>query len=161
MKRTTAFLHFWQQRNARERRMLAAGLLVLLLLGVWLLLIDPAMQGRTRWHKDLPEMRNELAQMRVLSSEISKLPARTADTLPALSKQSIERSLNDKGLKAQSLNVTERGVSVDFSDIPFAALTEWLQQSQSSAQLVVTDASVSARERIGQVSARVTLQRAQ
>lgn len=159
-----SFERFWRSRNQRERRILIAGTALLSIMLIWLLLIDPALDARTRWQKDLPMMRDQLAQMRALSAQVSSLPARSASS-PAsaaeLSRTAIERSLNDQGLKAQTLNLTAQGLSASFADVPFGALTEWLQQSQSSARLVVTDAAISARERLGRVDARLTLQRAQ
>ena len=163
MKPPAAFEQFWRSRNQRERRILIIGLALLMVMLVWLMLIDPALDARTRWQKDLPAMRDQLAQMRALSAEVSSLPVHAASSAatPALSRQTIERSLNDQGLKAQTLNLTDQGLSASFTDVPFGALPEWLQQSQSSARLVVTDAAISARERLGRVDARLTLQRVQ
>ena len=151
---------FWRARNQRERRILALGMVLLLAVLLWLLLIEPALDARARWEKELPVMRNQLAQMRALANEISSLPARSSNAPAAeLSRQAVERSLTAKELKAQSLSVTGDGLSASFSDVSFSALTEWLQQWQSSAQLAVTDANVSARDRLGRVDARITLQR--
>ena len=159
-----SFESFWRARNHREQRMLIAGTALLLAMLIWLLLIDPALDARTRWQKDLPVMRDQLAQMRALSAQVSSLPARSATSLASgneWSRATIERSLNEQGLKPQTFNMTEQGLSTSFADVPFGALTEWLQQSQSSARLVVADAAISARERLGRVDARLTLQRAQ
>lgn len=154
------FSRFWSSRTDRERRILAAGVALLSLILLWLLLIDPALEARARWQKDLPELRNQLAQMRALSNEINSLPARPASAAAELSRPAIERSLNDKGLRPQSLTITDEKLTLSFTDVSFAMLTEWLQQWQSGAQLAVTDATVTARERLGRVDARLILQRA-
>lgn len=156
----SSFGHFWQARNDRERRILVTGAVLLLLIFSWLLLIDPALEARSRLRQEIPELRNQLSQMRALSVDMSKLPARTATAPVALSRAAIERTLNDKGLKAQNLSISEDKVTASFSDVSFAALTEWLQQRQSSSQLAVSDATVSARDRLGRVDARLTMQKA-
>ena len=155
-----AFSRFWQARHPRERRILLAGALVLSALVIWLLLVEPALQARSRWHKELPALRDQLAQMRALSADIGSLPASDAAAATELSPATIERSLDAQGLKAQSLKLADDQLDVSFTDIPFASLAEWLRQSQSSAQLIVSDATVSARDRPGRVDARLTLQRA-
>lgn len=159
---TPAFGRFWQARNDRERRILSLGALLLLLMLFWLLLIEPALEARARLRQDLPELRKQLAQMRAISAVIGNLSARETIASAAsteISRAAIERSLNDKGLKAQNLSISDDRLMVNFTDVSFATLAEWLQQSQSSSQLVVSDASVSARERLGHVDARLTLQR--
>ncbi len=149
---------FWQTRTPRERGILMAGGALLLLLLIWLLLVDPALDGRTRWQKDLPALRADYAQMQALAQQISAAPPpATASTPP--DRASIERSLNDAGLKPQSLNVSDALVSARFNDVSFSALTDWLQRAQRESRLVVSEASVSARERVDRVDAQVSLKR--
>ena len=131
---------FWAARNERERRMLLAGGAVLLLLLVWLLLIEPALAGRSNWQERLPALRAERAQA-------------------AWDRPALERSLADAGLRPQSLNVGDVLVRANFNDVSFSALTGWLQQSQRNAQLAVSEANVSARERVDRVDATLALRR--
>ena len=63
------------------------------------------------------------------------------------------------GLKPQSLNVSDALVSARFNDVSFSALTDWLQRAQRESRLVVSEASVSARERVDRVDAQVSLKR--
>ena len=158
---SAAFGRFWQARNDRERRILVIGAVLLLLIIFWLLLIDPTLEARSRLQQQIPALRHQLAQMRALSAEMDKLPASAAIAPVELSRAAIERSLDDKGLKAQDLNISDDRVTARFTDVSFAALSEWLQQWQSSSQFAVSDATVSARDRLGRVDARLTLQRAQ
>ncbi len=152
---------FWNSRQPREQRMLAIGAALLSLLLIWLSLIEPASKGRSHWQQTLPRLRSQLAQMRAIATAVAELPARsnTAPPVPDFSRASIERSVRDKGLEIQQLMVSDSGVTMKFSNVTFAALAEWLQQTQSSAQLVVTDATVTARDLPGRVDARLTLQR--
>ena len=151
---------FWNERTPRERNILIAGGLLLLLLLVWFVLVDPALDGRARWQKDLPALRADYAQMQSLAQQASNVPAATGAAKPA-DRATIERSLNDAGLKPQSLNVGDELVRARFTDVSFSALTDWLQRAQRDSRLVVSEASVNARERIDRVDASVSLKKLQ
>ena len=151
---------FWNERTPRERNILIAGGLLLLLLLVWFVLVDPALDGRARWQKDLPALRADYAQMQSLAQQASNVPAATGAAKPAY-RATIERSLNDAGLKPQSLNVGDELVRARFTDVSFSALTDWLQSAQRDSRLVVSEASVNARERIDRVDASVSLKKLQ
>ncbi len=58
-----SFSEFWAARDARERAMLAVAALVVTFGLAYALLIDPALSGRERLNKDLPELRRQVAQM--------------------------------------------------------------------------------------------------
>ncbi len=154
---------FWQERTARERRVLAFGGTLLLLALLWLLAIEPALEGRERWRKDLPQLRADAALVQALSQQLASAPPRAANAAPPVDKATLESSLAAQGLKAQSLNVQDAGgvllVRASFADVSFSALTEWLQQQQRGAQLSVSEASVTARERLDRVDAQLTLRR--
>ncbi len=161
---------FWQERSARERRALAWGGSLLVLVLLWLLGVEPALEGRERWRKDLPQLRADAAQVQALAQQLaSTLPqqqatAGSAAASPTVDKATLEAGLVAQGLKAQSLSVQDAGgvllVRVNFDDVSFSALTEWLQQQQRALQLSVSEASVTARERLDRVDARLTLRRA-
>ncbi len=159
----------WQERSARERRVLAWGGSLLVLVLLWLLGVEPALEGRERWRKDLPQLRADAAQVQALAQQLASAPppprtAGSAAASPTVDKATLEAGLAAQGLKAQSLSVQDAGgvllVRVNFDDVSFSALTEWLQQQQRALQLAVSEASVTARERLDRVDARLTLRRA-
>jgi general secretion pathway protein M len=154
----SAGARFWVARNERERRILLAGSAVLLLLLVWLLLIEPALAGRSNWQERLPALRAERAQMQALARQVSAAPPPARAQQP-WDRPALERSLADAGLRPQSLNVGDVLVRANFNDVSFSALTGWLQQSQRNAQLAVSEANVSARERVDRVDATLALRR--
>lgn len=147
---------FWNERTPRERMILIVGGALLLLLLIWFLGVDPALDGRERWQKDLPALRADYAQMQSLAQQAIAAPSSASAAKPA-DRAAIERSLNDAGLKPQSLNVGDELVRARFTDVSFAALTDWLQRAQRESRLVVSEASMSARDRIDRVDASVTL----
>ncbi len=167
--RSSALSAFWQQRSARERRVLGWGGSLLMLALLWLLGVEPALEGRERWRKDLPQLRADAAQVQALAQQLASAPppprtAGSAAASPTVDKATLEAGLAAQGLKAQSLSVQDAGgvllVRVNFDDVSFSALTEWLQQQQRALQLAVSEASVTARERLDRVDARLTLRRA-
>lgn len=149
---------FWNERTPRERITLMIGGASLALLMLWWLLIDPALDGRSRWQKELLVLRADYAQMQWLAQQASTAPAARGSAKPA-DRASIARSLNDAGLQPQSLSVGDQFIRARFTDVSFAALTEWLQRAQRDSGLVVSEASVNARERIHRVDASVSLRK--
>lgn len=156
----SAASRFWSERTPRERWILGAGGSLLLLALCWLLLIEPALQGREQWKKALPALRADYAQMQSLAQQASAAPAPAA-AAPPPDRAVIERSLAEHGIKAQNLTVNENGVRLTLSDVSFSALTEWMQQAQRDAQLVVAEAGVTARDRIDRVDANLSLRQLQ
>ncbi len=156
-----SFRAFWNARQPREQRILALGAVLVLLLLLWQLLIEPATEGRSRWQRTLPTLRSQLAHLRALAAERPTLPSTgaTAASAAEFSRASIERSLKDKGLEVQNLTLSDSGVSANFNNVTFAALTEWLQQLPSSVPLRVSEARITARDIPGRVDAQLNLQR--
>ncbi|MCM0044768.1 MAG: type II secretion system protein M [Burkholderiaceae bacterium] len=149
---------FWAERTPRERRILGVGGGLLLLVLCWLLLIDPALQGRAQWKQALPALRADYAQMQALAQQAAAAPAPAA-AAPPPDRAAVERSLAEHGMKAQSLNVGEDGVRIALVDVSFSALTDWMQQAQRDAQLVVAEAGITARDRLDRVDANLSLRR--
>ncbi len=146
---------FWSERTPRERMILLVGGGLLLAAVLWLLLIEPALDGRARWQKDLPALRADYAQMQALAQQASSAPPPSA--APRADRAAVDKSLNDAGLKPQSLNVGDELVRAVFTDVSFSALSEWLQRAQRESRLVVSEASVTARDRVDRVDASVSL----
>ena len=65
----------------------------------------------------------------------------------------------DSGLKAEQITLSDGRFMLSFSDVPFATLTDFLQKAQREQQLVITEATMSARDRIDRVDAKLSLQR--
>lgn len=153
----TSVSSFWSARNPRERSVLLIGGLLLGLVLVWLWLIDPAMQGRTRWQKNLPVLRAQVAQLQALAREVAQAPKSAEPKAAPPTRASLESSLASKGLKPQNLTVTDELVRVNLPDASFSALAAWLAEMQNSVQLVVTEATVTKREQPDKVDANLSL----
>jgi general secretion pathway protein M len=147
----------WQRRKLRERRVLLVSSLLLLVVIGWLGVVEPALLARQTLLQQVPELRAQLARLQSLAREVADLPT-VAPAAGLLSQQVLEQSLTAAGLKAQQIRVSEQEVTLNFSDVSFASLAAWLQQVQQEQQLSVTEATVSARERVDRVDATLSLQ---
>ncbi|HZW21905.1 type II secretion system protein GspM [Noviherbaspirillum sp.] len=148
---------FWSDRNRRERNMLLAAAAVIVFGLVYVLLIDPALSGRSSLEKMLPGLRQQAAEVQALAKEASGLGGKTAAPPPAMTRESIETSLSRKGLKAQSVTVSGELAKVQLNGVPFSATTEWLAEVQKTARLSVVEAVVEAQQQPDSVNANLTL----
>jgi general secretion pathway protein M len=156
----TSIAKAWQVRNQREKQGLTLAAAVVISWLGWVLLVNPALRWRAHWQRELPTMQNELSQMRSLLKDISKLPPHSKDSSLPVSRQILESSLNEKGLRAENLEIVDGHVKARFIDISFSSFAELLQQWQITSQLVVEEVTVTARDRIDRVDVSVSLKRA-
>lgn len=148
---------FWSERNKREQNLLAVAGAVIVLGLLYVLLIDPALSGRTMLEKQLPALRQQAAEVRSLAKEASALGSK-AGTAPApMTRESIEASLTRKGLKPQAVSLTGDLAKVQLNGVPFADTVQWLEELQRTARVSVADANISAQEPAGTVNATLTL----
>ncbi len=148
----------WQGLTLRERRLLMLGSTSLVVLLCWFWVIDPAIKTRKKMQQQLPELRTQSVQLRALAQEVAALPS-AASVTQSLSREALERSLMDSGLKAEQITLSDGRFMLSFSDVPFSTLTDFLQKAQREQQLVITEATMSARDRIDRVDAKLSLQR--
>ena len=148
----------WQRLRLRERRLLMLGSTSLVVLLCWFWVIDPAIKTRKKMQQQLPELRTQSVQLRALAQEVAALPS-AAPVTQSLSREALERSLMDSGLKAEQITLSDGRFMLSFSDVPFSTLTDFLQKAQREQQLVITEATMSARDRIDRVDAKLSLQR--
>ena len=151
------FLEFWAARDARERAMLAIAALVVAFGLVYALLVGPALSGRDSLNKNLPLLRQQVAQMQALSKQAAALSVKSAVPLAAMSKENIEAALARNGLKPQSLLLTGDFAKVQLASVSFSATMDWLDDMQQTALLSVADANIVALPKPDMVNATFTL----
>ncbi len=151
------FASFWGARNPRERNLLAAAFVVIVLGLIYALLIDPALSGRKDLEKKLPALREQAAEMQSLSKEAGALTSKAAAPAPAITRESIESSLTSRGLKPQNVALTGDLAKVQLNGASFSSLVDWLSEMQKSARLSVVDANVEAQAKTDTVNAALTL----
>ncbi|HVL76418.1 MAG TPA: type II secretion system protein GspM [Noviherbaspirillum sp.] len=148
---------YWNERNARERTMLAAAAGVLVLALIYLLLLDPALSGREELAQRLPALRQQAAEVQALTREAAAAGSRTAATAPAVTRETLQTSLSRRGLQAQEISVSGELVRLRFEGASFAAQTEWLAEMHRTARLAVVEAKVEAGGEPDSVNAAYTL----
>jgi general secretion pathway protein M len=152
-----SFSEFWAARDVRERTMLVVAGLVVTLGLIYALLIDPALTGRVQLNKNLPVLRQQVAQMQAFSKEAAALSANSSAPLVTMSKENIEAALVSNGLKPQSVVVTGDFAKVQLSAVSFAGTMNWLVEMQKTALLSVVDANIVALAQPDMVNATFTL----
>ncbi len=148
---------FWNKREVRERKVLAVSAVIAMLGLIYALLIDPALSGRAKLKHDLPELRQQVAQMQALSRQAAALSATPAPAVETVSRDKIDAALGRHSLKAQSVLLTGEYVKIQLVAAPFSATLTWLDELQKSLRLSVADAEIAALDKPDLVNVKLTL----
>ena len=151
---------FWGMRDVRERAMLSAAAAVVMFGLIYALLIDPALTGREQLNKNLPLLRQQVAQLQALAKEAEALSGKPAPAVAVLSRESIEAALARSGLKPQNVISTGDYAKVQLASASFAGTLSWLDDMQKTALLYVVDADIVALAQADRVDATLTLRQA-
>lgn len=152
-----ALASFWEQREPRERLILSVGILAVMLALLYLLLIEPALNGRAQLEKNLPVLRQQAASFQAQAREAASLAGKGMPNVPATTNARLEASLTGRGLRAQNISVTPDLIRLQLSSASFAELLAWLNEMQKSSRLSVVESNVVAQEAIDTVNATLTL----
>lgn len=148
---------FWQVRTEQERKLLTVGGVVVGLALFYSLLIDPALSGRDKLRKQLPELRQQEAEMQALAREAATLQGQSNIAPPPMTRDSLNASLSARGLNPQSVNVTGEYAKLQFNGAQFAGLVAWLDAMRAESRVSVAEATITAQETPGVVNATLTL----
>ncbi|NRR30853.1 type II secretion system protein M [Oxalobacteraceae bacterium] len=148
---------FWQARTGQERTFLSVGGAVLGLALVYALAIGPALGGRERLQRELPELRLQAAELKALAMQASQLSAVAPVAAPPMTRESVTASLKTHSLTAQTVSVTGEFLRLQLSGVPFPALMAWLDAQRRDARINVQEATITAQNTAGQVDATLTL----
>lgn len=124
-----AIKQFWLERAPRERLILGAGGIVLILVLLYLMLIDPAWSGIGRLERSLPQQRAQAAELESLLGEVKGLKSQpqVATVSSAEVKGAIETSLGRAGLKlTRMVPLSEGDIQLTFANVPYGAWATWL-----------------------------------
>lgn len=152
-----SFATFWEARNRRERNMLIAASVVVVIGLFYALFIDPAVSGRENLQKRLPVLRQQAAELQALAKDTATLSAKASASVPAVTRETLEASLTARGMKPQNVAMTGELAKVQLASVSFAGTMGWLDEMQRSARLTVVDANVEALAQPDTVNATFTL----
>ncbi|WP_107869858.1 type II secretion system protein M [Pseudoduganella sp. UC29_71] len=151
---------FWNERSEQERRMLAIGGIVVGLALVYSVFVAPALEGRDKLRKALPQLRQDVAELKAMGRTAAELAARPPVQAPPMSRDALNASLNAAGLKPQSLNLTGEYAKLELKGVPFAALVTWLDAQRRDSALLVQESVITGLATAGMVDANITLRQA-
>lgn len=150
----------WQALAPRERRLIGAGLAVIVLAIGYLVLFEPAWKGRRQLQRDLPALRAQVARMSTLAAEVQTLErSPQASGSASATRARLESSLRAAGLadKAEFRLAGER-IDLRIPLVDFAAWVDWVDLAVREARVRVVDASVVRDPRSGYASVRVVFE---
>jgi general secretion pathway protein M len=147
----------WLARTEQERRFLAVGGAVVLLAVIYLLLVDPAIEGRAQLRRQLPQLRQQAAELQAMAQEANALARAPATQVTPITRDTVSTSLSGRGLTPQSLSMTGEFIKLQLNNVPFAGLATWLDEQRRANRVLVQDATVTALPTAGQVDASLTL----
>lgn len=148
---------FWSQRDLRERRMLLICGAVVGAAIVYLTLIDPAWSGREKLQKSIPQLRLQAAEMQQLSQQYSQFSAALNETISPISKETVEAALSHRGIKAESVSISDDLVRVQLKQVDYGSLMDWALEMQKGNRLTVEEAKITSLKDPAQVDAILTL----
>ncbi len=148
---------YWLARTEQERKYLTAGAAVVVLALVYMLFIDPALTGRAQLRKDLPQLRQQAAQMRALALEAGELARQPAPQVVPMTREGLTASLAARSMTPQSLTMTGDYAKLQLNGVSFANLVAWLDSERREHRVLVQDAAITAQTPEGQVDALLTL----
>ncbi len=148
---------FWRERNARERKAIALAALVIVLALIYSIFIGPALAGRAQLEKALPALRQQAAELQLLSKQATALAGVTAPPAVVITKDSLEAALTRRVMKPQSVVLTGELVKLQFESASFAGIVNWLDEMQKNARLSVVEANIEALAPVDMVNATLTL----
>lgn len=147
----------WLGRTEQERRFLSVGGAVVLLALLYLILVDPAVEGRAQLRRSLPQLRQQAAELQAMAQEAGSLAHAPATQVTPLTRETVSTSLSGRGLTPQSLSMTGEYIKLQLNNVSFANLATWLDEQRRANRVLVQDAVVTALPTAGQVDASLTL----
>ena len=148
------FLAFWQSRDPREQKILAAGAFLLVFALLYAYLWLPMSQQRERLRQQLPVMNGQLAQMKTQAREITQLKASAAAPQHGPVAEILNQSAVPAGIKGELTQVTPIAADraqVTLNSIAFDRWLGWVKILQTQYALRIESTQVAAATEPGMV----------
>ena len=148
---------YWLARTEQERKFLGIGGAVAALALVYAIGLAPALEGRDKLRKQLPLLRQDVAELKALAQEAGELARSVPPQVTPMTRESLTASLASRSIKAESLTITGEYAKLQLNGVSFANLYGWLDAQRRENRIAVFDAGVTAGTPAGQVDAVLTL----
>lgn len=125
-------LSWWQSRSPRERSALTLGVAAIFCTLVFLF-INPVIKEKSRLNAEIPKLREDLAWMQAHMDEVKLLKKqdKPGSVSRYLTPAAVENVLRREGLLKQVSDLRpndQKGVSISFSEVPYADLMDFLYE---------------------------------
>lgn len=148
---------YWLARTEQERKYLTIGGGIAAGALVFSLFIDPAMTGRAKLERELPQLRQQAALLQSMAAEAGELARQPAVQVTPMTRETVTASLTARSIKPDSLTVAGENAKLQVSNVSFANLYSWLDAQRRENRIAVEDGTVTALAAAGQVDATLTL----
>lgn len=150
---------WWDERNAREKRLLALGAVIVALLLFYQVLVAPARDGSAAIRAALPTMKQQLATMEGQADEAKRLSGVAHTMAPSGDSlvNGVSASLTDRGLTPAKVTLAGNAVQVDMTNVSFARWIGWLDDARRQLKVKVSQTHVTPSGNSGRVDIRATL----
>lgn len=156
---------WWHRQSERDRRTLAGGAAIVVLLLGWVFVWHPLARAREQLRAQVARDRSDLAWMQQAAGELQALRARGAHGRVDRKGKSLlalaDVTARGAGLEAALKRVEPAGpksVRVSFETASFDALMAWIDGLSRDYGVQATDLSADKVEGMGLVNARVVLE---
>jgi general secretion pathway protein M len=123
---------FWQARAPRERQLIAAMIVALAVLAVWLIAIQPALRTLREAPVELARLDQQWQQTQLAAFESDSLRKATP-VPPAQAGEALRAATDRLGGKAKLVLQGDRA-TVTFTAVPFEDLRAWIGEARSGAR---------------------------
>jgi len=131
---------FWQARAPRERQLIAAAALALLVLVVWLVALQPALKTLREAPIELDVLDAQWQQMQLAALESEVL--RSASPVPPAQAAEALRSATERLGSSAKLVMQGDRATLSFTGLAFEDLKAWLGEARSGARARPVDAQL-------------------
>ncbi|CAN5504412.1 hypothetical protein BH10PSE17_BH10PSE17_25640 [soil metagenome] len=147
----------WSAMVPRERRMVSIAGVVVGVAVFYLVLIEPAWNGKDRLERDLPVLRTDAAQVAGIVDATGRAPKRN----PSVDLQTaVNTALTAGGLTASSVTTNPSGsVTVKFEKVVHSTTAAWAQRTVRDIGARIEAATLIAGAEPGRVNAEYTFTR--
>jgi general secretion pathway protein M len=152
-----SFSSFWQQRNAKERRLLSVATIVVMFALIYWIFINPAITNKVKLEAEIPSLRQQVSEMAAMSGQYAQIATAMSENIEPVTREVLEASLLRKGIKAQSLTASDDIVRLQVTSVSYSVIMEWILEMQKAARLTVEEAKVTALPEKGQVGVVLTM----
>jgi general secretion pathway protein M len=148
---------YWGARTEKERKYLIVGAGIAAGALVYALFIEPAWTGKARLERELPQLRQEAAELQAMAQEAAMLKGQVVPPPTPMTRDALAASLAARAITPASLTVAGESAKLQVSNVSFANLYSWLDAQRREHRITVADGTVTALPALGQVDATLTL----